>query len=309
MNHSSFIIDTDCGMDDIMAMSMILYDGKINIAGISTVNGLVDPVKGAKNLACLMAYFGKDVAICAGARQSLSPQAKENMFPAEDRKKSTELSFLFPFLQRLAKQRICKMPVEEWLYQQCLKNPKNTEILCIGPLTNIAKTMKRYGMAFTSNIRKLTIMGGTLYVKGNASPKYAAEYNVFLDPDAARIVFSSNIPIDLISMDATKFVPVKRKFSRFITKIQPTNKFGTIVKQILLNNETDFLYFYDPLAAASLINPRIISFSNPCSLSVTHFGSSLGKVTIRNKNIGNIRYVTKVNANEFYRLVTKTVKG
>jgi inosine-uridine nucleoside N-ribohydrolase len=302
--NTKLIIDTDSGMDDIIAISMILADNKtcIDLVGISTVFGLVKPDIGAQNLARICNYFGTSIDICTGSSQPLSSGAVNNRFPEEDIKKATELSFLEPVLKKSVAYASNTCPVEDWIYKTCSRNP-GTVILCVGPLTNIAQTIQKYKKEFCRTVGKLVIMGGALSVPGNVLPARSAEYNIYCDPLAANVVFSSEIPIELVPLDATKYVPADRTFISGFSNATVATGYGQVIRRILLNNDTDFFYFYDPLAAAIILNPAIASYSNKIRICVTTDGISQGKTTISRTGTGNVRLVKSVDAKTFYSMV------
>ena len=144
-------------------------------------------------------------------------------------------------------------------------------ILALGPLTNLAEALKRDPSAVGA-IEELVIMGGALRVPGNLgdgglfkTDNTTAEWNIFIDPLAARIVFRSGIPIRLIPLDATNKVPVDLDF---LAKFQSGahSPLARIVAQVL---ETDrafiqagFFYAWDPLAALALLHPAVVKTTN-----------------------------------------------
>jgi inosine-uridine nucleoside N-ribohydrolase len=140
-------------------------------------------------------------------------------------------------------------------------------ILALGPLTNLAEALKRE-TSITSAIEELVIMGGALQVPGNLGDggvfktnNTTAEWNIFIDPLAARIVFRSGIPIRLIPLDATNKVPVD---SAFLAKFQAGARtpLARVVTQVLESDrafiEGGFFYAWDPLAAVALLHPAVV---------------------------------------------------
>ena len=82
-----------------------------------------------------------------------------------------------------------------------MQEPANSVSLCpLGPLTNIAAAMLKEPK-ITSRIKQIVLMGGAYFEVGNITP--AAEFNIFVDPDAAKIVFASGIEIVVMPLDVT----------------------------------------------------------------------------------------------------------
>ncbi|KKS87709.1 MAG: Inosine/uridine-preferring nucleoside hydrolase, partial [Microgenomates group bacterium GW2011_GWC1_43_11] len=158
--------------------------------------------------------------------------------------------------------------------------------------------------AFEKKIAQLIIMGGAVQTKGNVGPDFVSEYNFFLDPKAASIVCSSSIPIKLVSLDGCRQLAFDKTQSLKI----PDNPYGIIIKKIIKNNQNDFQYFYDPLAASVIINPSIASFTKRQSCTVIQKGKNRGKIVQADNPIKNIRVINKVNTMLFYSLLNSIMK-
>lgn len=299
------IIDTDMGNDDIVAICMLLLSKKFSVKAISIVNGVASTDAGTKNLAKILAFIGRtDIPIISGAQQALLE--KKAAFPLIDRQRANNLSLL-PELN-IPQFSLTRMPISNSLdsLSQIIFNQKPT-ILCFGPLTNIARLITKYGQKFTSQIPQVFVMGGAISA-GNVPPKNICEYNVYLDPEAAKKIFSSNIPITLVPVDATKFVPAKKdkinkSFYQQLKNSQPTNKLSLIIKTILLNNRTDFYYFYDPLLAAILEKPTISTVVSKAKIKVVLKGQNRGKTLKDNTKKGKVKIISQINSQSFYNLL------
>ena len=152
-----------------------------------------------------------------------------------------------------------------------LKNSRTpVQILALGPLTNIAEAIER-DRSVVGNIREIVLMGGAVKVPGNLqdggvfhTKNNTAEWNIFIDPLAASIVFRSGVPIRLIALDATNKVPIDANFLReFESKAQAP--LGRVVASVLkADRETidaGIFYAWDPLAAAALLRPGIVKIA------------------------------------------------
>jgi inosine-uridine nucleoside N-ribohydrolase len=162
-------------------------------------------------------------------------------------------------------------PAADYLIERLRDQTRPVRILALGPLTNLAEALKRDPSAVGA-IEELVIMGGALRVPGNLgdgglfkTDNTTAEWNIFVDPLAARIVFRSGVPIRLIPLDATNKVPVDPPF---LAKFQSgaRSPLARIVAQVL---ETDrafiqagFFYAWDPLAALALLHPAVVKTTN-----------------------------------------------
>jgi len=286
----NILIDTDMGVDDIIAISLLLNNPNINIKGISTVRGVADLDTGAKNLARLLTFIGKTgVPIYQG----FSPNKQKVDFPKIDRQRANNLTLLKNI--SLPKFPAKKVIIRKFNYQ--LNSP--VSLLCLGPLTNIANIIKN-----PKNIREIIIMGGAVFKPGNIPPDYLCEYNIALDPIAAKIIFSSGLPITLVATDTTKQAPtVNKQFLKKVLAAKPQTPEGKIIKTIIINNRRDFIDFYDPLAAAILVNPKLISSSKKINLTITSDGQTIGQLN----KAGNINLVTKIDKQLFYQLLINSI--
>lgn len=290
----NILIDTDMGVDDIVAINLLLIKPAINVKGISTVRGVADLNTGAKNLARLLTFIGKtDVPIYQG----FSPDKQKIDFPKIDRQRANNLTLLKNI--SLPKFPAKKVIIKKFNYQ--LNSP--VSLLCLGPLTNIAKAIKSKSK-FINYVKELIVMGGAVFSPGNVPPDRLSEYNITLDPAAAKVVFASDLPITLIATDATKQVPAKdNMFLRKVLATKPQTTIGKIIKTIIINNRNDFIDFYDPLAAAVLIKPSIIAGTKKIKLSVTRNGQTNGQLN----NKGNINLVTEINKPAFYKFLISSI--
>jgi len=286
----NIIIDTDMGNDDLIAISLLLNKPAINIKAISTVRGVADLDRGTNNLARLLTFVGRtDLPIYQG----FSPAKQKIDFPKIDRRRANNLTLLKNI--SLPKLPSKKVIIKKFNYR--LDSP--VSLLCLGPLTNIAKAIQG-----KSNINEIVIMGGAVFKPGNIPPDFLCEYNIALDPVAAKTVFSSNLPITLVATDTAKQAPAANKqFLKQVLSTKPRTRKGKIIKSIIVNNRRDFIDFYDPLAAAILAKSSIITGTKKIKLSVTRNGQTNGQLN----NKGNINLVTKINRLAFYRFLVSSI--
>jgi len=296
-------IDTDCGMDDIIAISMLASDENILIKGITTVRGLTDPSTGMNNLEAILKFLGKKINISAGSKYPLKLVRRKNMFPKQDIINSSKLSFLTELIGNSKKSQGKSDKFNKFIYRAICEDKKKTTILCLGPLTNIAKVINQYGSKFTKKIDKLVIMGGAVFTPGNVSLSKKAEYNFYLDPEAARMVLQSGIPIILVPIDSAKFVPATKYLKDKISRKKPKMKTGKLIQKIIVANRKDFQFFYDPLAASILIDPKIILDTKQIGLTVNSQGQSL-----TTKRSDKINLITKVSRNKFNALLYRKLE-
>lgn len=307
-------IDTDAGVDDIIALCMMLRSRRYAVRGISIVNGVASVKNGLRVIARILSYIGMEsIPLFCGINQV--KQNSSIQFPAIDRTRATSFTLLpdIPYISKLP--RIYDL---EALQDRIAKETTPITLLCLGPLSNIALIIKKRSVRRA--IDRLVIMGGAVNVPGIVPPRNIAEYNFRLDPASAREVLESGIPITLIPIDATKQVPAliatastinKKILQRFISHLANTRSVsptGKIVRSIILNNSGDFQNFYDPLAAAVLLNRSIVASWRSYQLTVSTRKMTYGKVLIQKKD-GPILVPEIVQVKNFYTLLIQSLKG
>jgi pyrimidine-specific ribonucleoside hydrolase len=256
------IIDTDAGSDDVLAIAFLLSHPSVHIDAITIANGLAHVDAGARNLARLVELSGRrNIPVFAGSPTPLKGSAE---FPREWRKISDDLpGVALPAISRQPARKNAGDYLVEYLKDQ----KHRVRILALGPLTNLAEALQREPSVARS-IQEIVIMGGAMQVPGNLGDgslfqtnNKTAEWNIFVDPLAARIVFRSHIPVLLIPLDATNKVPIDLAFLREF-QTHAVSPLGRVAAQVL---ETDremiqgnFFYAWDPLAAVALLHPEVI---------------------------------------------------
>ena len=209
------LIDTDAGTDDVMAIALLLSHPTVQIDAITVVNGLAHVDAGARNVGRLLDLAGrKQIPVFAGRNSSLRGSAE---FPAQWRNIADKLPGVpLPAASRAPETK----SAVDYLVARFRKAETPVQILALGPLTNIAEALER-DRSITAHIREIVLMGGAVRVPGNLQDggvfhtnNGTAEWNIFIDPLAARIVFRSGVPIRLVALDATNKVHIGPEFLR-----------------------------------------------------------------------------------------------
>jgi pyrimidine-specific ribonucleoside hydrolase len=267
--NTPILVDTDAGSDDFMAVALLLSQ-PVRLDAITIANGLAHVDAGARNMGRLLDLAGRPgVPVFAGKSSPLRGTAE---FPAEWRKTSDDLpGVALPAASRKPESKLASA----YLVERLRRGPP-VRILALGPLTNLAEALER-DHAIAANIQEIVIMGGAVKVPGNLGDGGAfktnnttAEWNIFVDPLAASIVFKSGIPIRLIGLDATNKVPIGKDFlHEFEARLQ--SPLGRVVAGVLKVDQESIdqgiFYAWDPLAAAALLRPAVVKTA-PLHLSV-----------------------------------------
>ncbi|WP_187969357.1 nucleoside hydrolase [Aquibium microcysteis] len=189
------IIDTDPGQDDAVAILLALASPELEVMGITAVAGNVPLALTQKNARMICELAGRhDVRVHAGAVRPLV----RRLVTAEHVHGRTGLDG--PQLPEPTMPLQQKHAVD-FIVDTLMAEEPGTVTLCpLGPLTNIAEALNR-APAIAGRIREIVLMGGGFFEGGNVTP--AAEFNIYVDPHAAEIVFSSGVPIVMMPLDVT----------------------------------------------------------------------------------------------------------
>lgn len=189
------IIDTDPGQDDAVAILLALASPELEVLGITAVAGNVPLHLTQKNARIVCELAGKpDTLVFAGCDAPLS----RPLVTAEHVHGKTGLDG-----PQMADPT---MPLQDahavdWIIETLrAAGPRSVTLCPLGPLTNIATALTR-APDIKAAIAEIVLMGGGFFEGGNITP--AAEFNIFVDPEAADIVFRSGLPLTVMPLDVT----------------------------------------------------------------------------------------------------------
>lgn len=305
------IIDTDAGSDDLMAIAFLLSRPDIRVDAITIVNGMAHVPAGGRNVLRLLDLAGRrDIPVYLGRETPLSGNAE---FPAEWRRDSDDLpGVTLPEQHRAAES----LPADEYLSKRLAEAARPVIVLALGPMTNLAAAFTRAPRAAHA-IRQLIIMGGAIGVSGNLgdgglfkTDNTSSEWNMFIDPAGAKIVFSSGAPIRLVPLDATQRVPIDMAmFEEF--QAHAATPLARFVAQVLATNRESirqgFYFAWDPLAAAILASPLIATF-RPMAIEISEEPGEIGRTVEIKKRRASMQVAVDADSLRF-RQVFMTALG
>lgn len=190
------ILDTDPGIDDALASP------EIQLEAITTVSGNVSVDLTTRNALALLELTGRTaIPVARGsARPLVRLPVLADYVHGDNGLGGVELPA--PRLQPVTQHAV------DVIIEKVMEAPGEVTLVALGPLTNIALAL-RCKPDIVQRVREVVIMGGALRVPGNVTP--AAEFNIFVDPHAAHMVFHAGWPIRLVSLDVTMQAELKRK--------------------------------------------------------------------------------------------------
>jgi len=258
------IFDTDFAlppMDDGYALLLALNSPEIEVLGITTVCGNFNRDHNTAQALKMLEITGREeIPVFNGAARPLVHVKSEYAMKRWGRWWSNDKPEAPP--GGFANMKAQSESATNFMIQTVMENPGDITIVALGPLTNLAMAMSQEP-AFAGNVKGLVIMGGAIATlpdgAGNQTPN--AEFNFWVDPEAAHAVLRSGIPVLLSPLNVSrKAVLTKDWYDRIIapdTPIAKLIKTSTEKRLAEQGEEFETLLMYDQLAVASMIDPTL----------------------------------------------------
>ena len=308
-NPRKIIIDTDPGQDDAVAILLALGSPELEVLGITAVAGNVPLALTQKNIRIICELAGRpDVPTFAGAIRPLVRElvTAENVHGKTGLNGPTLPDPTMPLRDQYA---------VDFIVETLMAEPENTVTLCVlGPLTNVALAMIREPK-IVPRIAEIVLMGGGCFEGGNVTP--AAEFNIYVDPHAAKTVFEAGVPITMFPLDVThKALTTRKRVEEF--RAMGTNV-GTVTAELLdfferFDEEkygTDGGPLHDPNVIAWLLKPELytgrhinVEIETSSELTMGMTVADWWGVTDRPKNAF---FVRDLDADGFYNLLVERI--
>ncbi|HEV7433733.1 MAG TPA: nucleoside hydrolase [Pseudorhizobium sp.] len=304
------IIDTDPGQDDAAAIMLAFASpDELEVLGLCAVAGNVPLSLTSRNIRIVCELCGRrDAKVYEGAGRPLSRQ----LVTAEHVHGRTGLDGA-----ELPEPTMAVQPQHavDFIVETLMHEPSGTVTLCtLGALTNVALALQKEP-AIAGRIRELVMMGGGFFEGGNITP--AAEFNIYVDPEAAAMVFASGVPIVMIPLDVThQLLTTKTRVAKIAT-------LGTHPAQVLVDWLAFFERFdeekygsdggplHDPTVIAYLLKPELFS-GRHCNVEIeTQSELTVGMTVVDWWRVSgrepNATVLRNVDADGFYDLLTERV--
>lgn len=305
---NSILVDCDPGIDDALALAMVIRSTQVVVHGVTTVAGNLPLQVVTDNALALTERFeAAELPVSAGVDRPLvrplSTAAEihgQNGLGSQSLAPPTATPTDAHAIDRIG-SLVCEGPV-------------NT-ILALAPLTNLAIALRRYP-SLPQHLDRIVLMGGAIN-DGNVSP--VAEFNIATDPEAAQIVFDAPVDITMVGLDVTR---TARIGSETIDTIRAVDFPGTSILAGMLEDLQDVhrerdgwdrIPLHDPLAAAALLDPTVIE-TQPMAVEVERAGTATTGMTVCDRRPGsgrepNAAVATGVDVDRFIEILLETLRG
>ena len=305
------IIDTDPGQDDAAAIMLALGSPELDVLGLTVVAGNVPLNLTTRNALMVCELSGRlDIKVFSGAKGPMTgPQVTAEHAHG---KSGLDGPDIFEPSIQLEPQY-----APDFIVETLLNERSKTVTLCpIGPLTNVAIALEK-NPTIANHIDKIVLMGGGYFAQGNITP--SAEFNIFADPEAAKIVFSCGAPIVMMPLDVThKVLTTRARVQQLASIGNPASE--ALVKMLTFYSRYNSKKFgddggplHDPTAIAWLIKPDLFR-GKKCNVEIEiksdlTRGSTVidwWEVTNRPKNA---LVINEVDSDGFFELLTERVSN
>ncbi len=288
MKSRNVIIDTDPGVDDLLAILLALNSRELQVDALTTVGGNCSLADATRNALRILEIAGRpDIPVYRGAARPLKgryvyaryfhgPRGLTGRLPEPRITAADDLDALDAIASRIEGARA---PVT---------------LIALGPLTNIARLITRRPDA-VDGISPLIVMGGAVDVPGNVTP--FAEFNTYSDPEAAEVVFRSGMDVKLIGLDVCNPVFLERDQAGQISGVR-----GRVVRGWFdFHPEVNTMSLCDPLAVVAAMKPDLFAYEQR-PIGVVTEGEERGR-TFRGTAGPSISFATGVDATAAYEVI------
>ena len=249
------IIDCDPGIDDAVALTMALFDPRLEIVAITATEGNVDATQASRNVQAIVEQLDpvRFPRLGAASWAETSATVDARHIHGDDGLGNSHFAVSQLHHQHGSEKVIC---------DAVHSSPNEVTIICLGPLTNIARAFQ-LDPGLPGIVDRLIMMGGSVNGIGNVTP--SAEFNIYYDPVSARAVFRSATTKTLVPLDTTSQVNIPLGFldelpaehtraGCFLRKIVP---YAYRAYHQLLGQES--VHFHDAVALLAAVQPELFT--------------------------------------------------
>ncbi len=289
------ILDVDTGIDDALAIALAIRSPKLDLRGITTVAGNVPLEVSTGNTLRVLAWLGVEhVPVHPGMSGPL-------VRPLETATDVHGVDGLGGFVLPESAAVIQAPSGPEFIVQQARANPGTITLICTAPLTNLAVALS-LEPELPRLIRRVVVMGGAFTVAGNTTP--VAEFNAYVDPEAAAIVARSALPVTFIGLDVTHQVGFARDvWSRLAGRRDPESRLVyEMLRQTFSQPGNDIFYLHDPLAVAVAAYPELVE-TERWAVVVERYEPLTGQtLLVHNPSLAHHEIALRVKSTSFLRM-------
>lgn len=250
MTKKKILLDTDPGIDDMLAIMLAWASPECELLGVTTVSGNCHVRDGTRHAVAVKKLLQAELLpVCQGCHRPMTRtlRTQKDLYGQEESILIGDL----PDWESMVDRR----HAVNFILQQARQHAGELTLFPLGPLTNIA-TALIMDADFSQQVKEIILMGGAARVPGNSYP--TVEFNFLVDPEAASVVFQSGIPITMVGLDVTgKAALLPEDALPLAAMDTPASRFVlSLVKHYF--NAGRPCVLYDPLAVAIGLFPELL---------------------------------------------------
>jgi len=303
-----FLIDTDTASDDAVALLMALNHPGVQIEAITVVAGNVPVAQGVQNALYTVELCGRETPVYQGmTRPFFRPLETAQSVHGQDGMGDIGLP--------LAGRKPAAGHAVPAIIETIERFPGQIELVTLGPLSNIAAALLQ-APSLVNQVKSCVVMGGTGQGHGNVTP--VAEYNIWVDPEAAQIVFESGLPLKMVGWDISRLYATfdrqeaadlrgRSALAAFCVDIQ-----GDVTEFAMQKMHLNGFDLPDPIAMAVALDPAVASVTRRRRVDVaTESDLCRGQTVVDHLDISgrlpNVDVVLEASRERFLRLLTDSL--
>ena len=292
MDRINVIIDTDPGVDDLLAILLALNSRELQVDALTTLGGNCSLADATRNTLRILEIADRpDIPVYKGAARPLKgryvyaryfhgPRGLTGRLPEPRIAAANDLNAIDAIATRIESAS------------------KPVTLIALGPLTNVAQLIERHPYA-AKRLSTVIVMGGAVDAPGNVTPY--AEFNTYSDPEAAKVVFQADVDVRLMGLDVCNPVCLERSDAGQITGVR-----GRVVRGWFdFHPELDTMSLCDPLAIVAAFRPDLFTYEQG-PIDVVTEGEERGR-TFRKASGPSISFATGVDAEAAYEVIRSRV--
>ena len=302
------IFDTDPGIDDACAILLALASPELSLEGLSIVHGNCSLEQGTSNaLSVLELAQASHIPVARGCDL---PLVQPSLLAPETHG-NTGLGYA-----QLPEPRT--RPIvqhgSDFLIDKIMSSPGEISLVAIGPLTNVALAIRQEPRVVQA-VRELIIMGGALRHEGNTTA--LAEFNTYVDPHAAHIVYHAGMPATLVPLDVTyQCILTPGDIQKMQQVDSPVTKFVEDATRFYMEFHDEFqsiagCVINDPLALALAFAPELCTYREmPVDVDISggiSMGKTIGDFYNYSKKPANLKVALEVKSRQFIDLFVERI--
>lgn len=302
------LFDTDPGIDDALAILLALASPELSVEGLSVVHGNCSLDQATQNaLSILELANAGHIPVAKGCAV---PLVQPSLLAPETHG-DTGMGYAHlpePRLEPIRQHAV------DLLIERILATPEEITLVAIGPLTNVALAVRQEPRLIES-LKELIIMGGALRYEGNTTA--LAEFNTYVDPHAAHILYHAGIPTTLVPLDVTyQCILMPSHVQRLQEIDSPITRFVADATRFYMEFHDEYqkiegCVINDPLALALTFAPELCTYQDlPVDVDLS-CGISMGKTVADfynyNKKPPNLKVALGVRSRDFIDLFVERV--